>query len=138
MALGDFSMFSFKSKAEREREQEEYAEWAFPYGQKQRDNLEPLLRSLFPKASLPMCLIPFLTCKELYQGSLKKTGSPEAASYDMINIQRDYKKIIKKKEMPIFLALVLADAKVDERCEYPTADEIRVHTQRLESLRGGR
>ena len=136
MALGNFSsLFTWKSKAAQEKEQEEYAGWAFPYGDKQREKLQVLLLALYPKESIPTTLIPFLTCKELYEGILKKVSSCNEAVDTMINEQKKYKSIIKKKDMATYVALVLADAEIDERCEYPSADEIRARAQELKNHR---
>ena len=135
MALGEFAIFTWKSKSAQEREQEEYDKWAFPYGEKQRDKLQALLLSLYPKESIPTTLIPFLTCKELFEGIMKKSASRDEAIDVLINKQKKYKQILKKKDMTTYIALVLADADIDERCEYPDADEIRARTRELDSLR---
>ena len=135
MALGEFNLFTWKSKEKLQKEQDEYAKWAFPYGQKQRDNLEALLREVFPKTSVPLALIPFLTCKELYNDALEKSGSREKAIHELSSKQINYKQIIKKKEMSTYIALVIADSEIDEQCEYPTADAIRMSAQDLVSLR---
>jgi len=135
MALGDYNLFTWKSRATQEKEQEEYAKWAFPYGQKQRDNLQELLFALFPRESVPTTLIPFLTCKELYEGILRKAGSRDAAIDTLVNKQRKYKQIIKKKNMTMYLALVLADADVGEQGEYPDADKIRELAEELEKYK---
>ena len=134
MALGDFNLFSFKSKEQSEREQEEYNEWAFPHGPKQRENFEQLLRELLPKVDMPFALMGFLTCKELYERYLKKLGSSEQAVEALLNKDRGYKGIIKKKEMPRCIALVLADAQVDESCLYPSADELRNSIEKIEAM----
>jgi hypothetical protein len=135
MALGDYSLFSWKSKAAQQKEQEDYAAWAFPYGEKQRENLQALLFAVFPKESVPTTLIPFLTCKELYETVLKNFGSREKAIDRLINTQKKYKLIIKKKDMTKFIALVLADADIDERCEYPPVEDILAKVQELEDLK---
>ena len=135
MALGEFQIFSWKSKATQQKEQETYEKWAFPYGEKQRNALQTLLLEVYPKESIPTTLIPFLTCKELYGEILIKAGSRDSAVDVMINRQKKYKQIIKKKTMTTYLALVLADADIDEQCEYPSAEEIRTRVQELEGLR---
>ena len=135
MALGEFSIFTWKSRATQEREQEEYALWAFPHGQKQRDNLEKLLLEVYPKETVPTTLIPFLTCKELYESVLKKAGSRDLAVETLINNVKKYKQIIKKKNMTTYIALVLADADIDELCEYPSADDIRSRALAFDELR---
>ena len=134
MALGKNHMFSWKSKGTWEKEQTEYEEWAFPYGQKQRDNLQALLLEVFPKETVPTTLIPFLTCKELF-GMARKSMSPDMAVDTLINSQKKYKRIIRQKEMPTYVAFVLADAEIDENANYPSADEIRARAVELEKLR---
>lgn len=128
-------MFTWKSKSTQQKEQETYERWAFPYGQKQRDALQKLLLDVYPKESIPTTLIPFLTCKELYEGILIKAGSRDEAVDLMINKQKKYKQIIKKKTMSTYLALVLADADIDDRCEYPPADEIKARANELDGIR---
>ena len=135
MALGDYQMFSWKSRAAQEKEQQDYEAWAFPLGEKQREALQALLFELYPKESVPTTLIPFLTCKELYEGLLKKTGSRDAAVDTMINKQKKYKQIIKKKTMSTYLAVVLADAEIDESCSYPSAEAILERVIELEAIR---
>ena len=135
MALGEYRIFSWKSKAAQEKEQEEYDAWAFPYGEKQREALQALLFEIYPKESVPTTLIPFLTCKELYEGMLKNAGSSDAAVDTMINKQKKYKQIIRKKTMATYLAVVLADADVDEQCSYPSAETIKEKAREIEALR---
>ena len=135
MALGEYTLFTWKSKATQEREQEEYAKWAFPYGEKQREKLQALLLAVYPNESVPTTLIPFLTCKELFEAVLKKCGSRDAALDTIINKQKKYKRIIHKKDMTTYIALVMADAEIDDQCEYPGVDEIRARVQELDKLR---
>ncbi|MCL2152196.1 MAG: hypothetical protein FWH57_04430 [Oscillospiraceae bacterium] len=136
MALGEINLFSWKSKDKRQKDQEEYAVWAFPYGQKQRGNLEGLLRDLLPKESTSISLVAYLTCKELYEGAVKSAdtdasdGNATAIGIVMKD-QKRYRQIIKSKDMPTYIALVMADANIDEQCVYPTADEIRASAQEL-------
>ena len=135
MGLGEIQLLTWKSKATQQKEAEEYEKWAFPYGQAQRDALQKLLFAVYPKASLPETLIPFLTCKELYEDFLNKHGSSDAAVDVMINKQKKYKSVIKKKDMTTYIALVLADASIDEQCEYPAAEDIFAKKGVLEKLR---
>jgi len=135
MALGDFHLFSWKSKATQKKEQEEFEIWAFPHGKKQRDNLEALMREVRPKEQVAFILMGYLTCKELYERYLKRAESAEVAIEYMINSEKFYKNIIKKNEMSTYMALVLADAEIDENCIYPSADEIREKIRELEKLR---
>jgi len=135
MALGEFKLFQFKSKKQREKEEKEYAAWAFPYGDNQKEKLGDLIKELIPKASIPICLASYLTCKELFDTAIEDTETREEAINRMINNVGSYGQLIKKNEMPTYLALVLVDAEIDEKCEYPPIDEIRAKVQELTDLR---
>jgi len=135
MALGEFKMFQWKSKDQREKEAREYAAWAFPHGEKQKENLGALIHELKPKASLPLSMASFLTCKELYERTLESSESRENAVDKMLNSIGNYNQLIKSDEMPMYLALVLADADLDEKCEYPSKEEINVRIQELNDLK---
>jgi len=135
MALGEFKLFQFKSKKQREKEEREYAAWAFPYGDLQKEKLSELIKELMPKASLPICLASYLTCKELFDTALEENNSREEAINRMVNYVGSYGQLIKKNEMTTYLALVLIDAIIDEKCEYPSIDDIRAKIQELNDLR---
>jgi hypothetical protein len=122
--LGDFNLFSWKSKEQQRQEDEKYAQWAFPYGEEQRRRLVRLMQEIFPRADEPAVLIPFLTCKELFGRMCKSPAQVDYAVGKLLNDVKKYKQILKKKDMPIFVALVVADSQVDEKLEYPSADEI--------------
>ncbi|NMA25071.1 MAG: hypothetical protein GX936_05320 [Clostridiales bacterium] len=125
MGLGDFNFFIWKSKAQIQKEQEEYEKWAFPYGQPQREKLVKLMLEIFPKENEATVLIPFLTCKELFCNLAKTPDLVDAAINKLLTDIKKYKRIIRKQDMPTYVALVVADSKVDERLEYPTAQEIK-------------
>ncbi|MDR2502759.1 MAG: hypothetical protein LBC78_05880 [Oscillospiraceae bacterium] len=135
MALGEWRIFTWKSKKQQEQEQEQYDEWAFPYGKAQQDALQKLLLEVFPKESVATTLIPFLTCKELYDDAFKTIRQEELVAAHMINKIKKYKMIVKKRDMPAYVAFVIADRHIDESLNYPTADEIRAHARELEKLR---
>lgn len=125
MALGDFNLYIWKSKAQLQQEQADYEKWAFPYGQPQREKLVKLMLEIFPKESEPTVLIPFLTCKELY---CKLAKTPDLADYaiqKLLTEVKKYKRIIRKNDMPTYVALVVADQKIDEKIEYPSAQQIK-------------
>lgn len=124
MALGDINLLSWKSKEQQQREQEEYEKWAFPYGTKQRGALVKLMLEVFPKENEQTTLIAFLTCKELFQKACKTPDMVTAAIEKMLTDVKQYKRLVRKKDMPYYLALVLADKKISADCVYPTAQEI--------------
>jgi len=145
MALGEFRLLQFKSREQSEKEEREYAGWAFPYGDLQKENLSALMLELNPKVTIQFALVSFLTCKELFERTLKRYEAQEGTQEyhkahessvsTMLNDVRVYKQLIKTKEMPMYLALVLADEDIDERCEYPSVDEIRESIQILEGMK---
>jgi len=135
MALGEFKMFQWKSKEQRDKEAREYAAWAFPHGEKQKENLGALILELRPKASLPLSMASFLTCKELFERTLESSESRENAVDKMLNSIGNYNQLIKSDEMPMYLALVLADTDLDEECEYPSIEKMHVRIQELSNLK---
>jgi hypothetical protein len=125
MGLGDINILSWKSKAQQQQEQADYEKWAFPFGLEQRQKLVKLMLEVFPKESEPTVLIPFLTCKELY---CKIAKTPDLADYaieKLLTEVKKYKRIIRKQEMPFYVALVVADQKIDDKLEYPSAQQIK-------------
>jgi len=133
MAFRDFSFF--KTKETKDKEQIAYELWAFPHGQEQRAKLEALMHELIPKGRREFLMVGFLTCKELYNRYSEKCDTEERALEYIINEEREQTQIVKKNELSTMLALVLADLGIDERCEYPSADEIRARAQELDLLK---
>jgi len=132
MALGDIQMLSWKSKAKQKQEYEDYVKWAFPYGKEQQDRVQALLSRLFPKEDAATALIRYLTCKELFSIALKKAPYDEAVR-DVLGLKK-YRGILKKGDMPSYLAVVLADHETDENMDYPPEDELRRRMDELAAL----
>jgi hypothetical protein len=125
MALGDYNVLSWKNKAQLKQEQIDYEKWAFPYGQPQRERLVKLMLEVFPKESEPTVLIPFLTCKELFCKYAKTPDLTDYAIEKLLTEVKKYKRIIRKQEMPTYVALVVADQRIDENLDYPAAQQIK-------------
>ena len=129
------NLFTWKSAADRKREEAAYEKWAFPHGEKQRDNLKSLLKTLFKKDD-GFTLFAYLICKELYEKALVDYELRDEAIDKLVNGRKDNRlqiiKQLKQHEWLIYIALVLADENVDESCEYPTADEIIAKAQVLD------
>ncbi len=125
MALGEINIFSWKSKEQQKLEQADYEKWAFPFGPAQREKLVKLMLEVFPKENEQTVLIPFLTCKELYCKFAKTPDQSDYAIKSLLTNIKKYKRIISKHEMPTYVALVVADQKIDENLEYPTAQQIK-------------
>jgi len=128
------NLFTWKSAADRKSEQIAYEKWAFPYGEKQRDNLKSLLKAIFKKDD-GFILFIYLTCKELYENTLEDSGSRDQTIRELVNGRKSNRlqliKQLKQNEWLTYIALVLADENVDESCEYPSADEIILKAQEL-------
>ena len=135
MPLGEFSLFQFKSKAQVDKEAVEYEAWAFPHGEKQKELIASMLQELKPKEPQQIMLISFLTVKELYEAAVKETESEEDAIKNLIVKAGRYKQIIRSKDLSMYIAVAVADAGVDENCEYPSADALRERIQEIEELR---
>jgi hypothetical protein len=123
--IGDGTFYIWKSKAQQKQEQEDYEKWAFPYGQAQREKLVSLLLKVFPRETEATTLIPFLTCKEIYSKLCKTPDLTDYAINRLLTDIKKYKRIIRKNEMPLYVALVVADSRIDENLEYPTAEQIK-------------
>ena len=136
MPIFDISnWFAWKTKAEREQEAEDYAEWAFPFGEGQQDMIKSLLATLVAENDASLAMVQFLSCRELYEKALKDTKRREAAIEMMMSRTKKYKLIIKEKDMGMYLSLVLANASVDETLEYPSPEQIRAYADELNLLR---
>ena len=128
------NLFTWKSAADQKKEQAAYEKWAFPYGEKQRDNLKVLLKAVFGKDE-GFILYTYLTCKEMYEKALLDYGSRDSAIKELaenrLGIRLQVIKQLKQKEWLKYIAIVLADENVDEDCEYPGVDEINISAQEL-------
>ena len=133
MSLG--GLFSFKSKAQVEKERRQYTFWAFPGGQQQRDRVESLLKELFPKTSLQFSLFNFLTCKELYEKILEDDENRDDSIdrlYRSLKFKQKYGGL-KSDDWFIFIALIVADRAVKGGGDYPSAEEIKVSAENIKS-----
>ena len=129
------NLFKWQSAADIKREQAAYEKWAFPHGEKQRDNLKSLLKEIFKKDE-GFVLFTYLMCKEMYEKALEDSDSRDMAINELVNSKKNSRlqviKQLKQNEWLLHIALVLADEKVDESCEYPTADMIIAKAQELD------
>lgn len=127
-------LFSWKSAATRQKEEEQYERWAFPYGEKQRDSLNTLFKEVFLSDDC-FIMFTFLSCKEMYDKALKDFGSSAAAVEALVdnrlNVKMQIIKQLKEDEWHKYIALVLADRDIDAQCEYPSAEEIIKTAQEL-------
>ena len=140
MSLSD--MFVWRSKKERERERQKYERFAFPYGESQRREIERLLKELLPKEPGKTAMAVYLLGREGYLGSFKmddedraertKEESLNGAVYRLsLQLSGRY-----KAYLPYYLALILADVDIDEKLQYPSAEELRKKAEELKESLG--
>ena len=123
--------FTFKSAKQRAREQKQFARWAFPYGDAQREKVFELIRQLLPKEDPKAAMAVFLMGREALRGSFKddpedlaeRTEQNKMDALDHILATQLFGKY--KKFIPYYKVLVLADLKVDETLNYPSVEELR-------------
>ena len=122
--------FTFKSAKQRAREEKQFARWAFPYGDAQREKVLELIRQLLPKEDPKAAMAVFLMGREALRGSFKddpedlaeRTEQNKMDALDHILANQLFGRY--KKFIPYYKVLVLADLKVDETLNYPSVEEL--------------
>lgn len=126
-----------KSREQEEREFQAFSENSFPYGQPQRDKVEELLSQLFPREKKQFAMMLFLLGKQYYHGyGLRNEQDYQGYTQEerlniaakSLNRQLTGKH---RKSLTTYLALIAADAQVDENLLYPTAQEIQEQARAL-------
>lgn len=126
-----------KSREQEEREFQAFSENSFPYGLPQRDKIEELLSQLFPKEKKQFTMMLFLLGKQYYHGyGLRNEQDYQGYTQEerlniaakSLNRQLTGKH---RKSLTTYLALIAADAQVDENLLYPTAQEIQEQARAL-------
>jgi hypothetical protein len=129
--------FTFKSAKQRAREEKQFARWAFPYGQPQRDKVAELLHQLMPKEDPKVAIAVFLLGREALRGSFKDDPEDLAERTEknkMDALDRTLETQLfgrYKKYIPYYKVLVLADFEVDETLQYPSVEELRRRAEEL-------
>ncbi|MBQ8830748.1 MAG: hypothetical protein IJ017_04030 [Oscillospiraceae bacterium] len=135
MALGEIQWLQFKNKKTRERDEREYAEWAFPYGKEHEEKVTALLKELDPKESPQVAKVCLLTAKEIAERVHKIIDMPEHRDYAIKCLAKDlkrYKSIFRKPEYrAIYCVLGFIELDMTPALNYPTADEIRIKANEL-------
>ena len=123
--------FTFKSAKQRAREEKQFARWAFPYGEAQREKVQELIRQLLPKEDPKAALAVFLLGREALRGSFQDDPEDLAERSEqskMAALDRTLENQLfgrYRKFIPYYKVLVLADLEVDETLNYPSAEELR-------------
>ena len=129
--------FTFKSAKQRAREEKQFARWAFPYGEPQRQKLMELVKELLPKEDPKAAMAVYLMGREAYRGSFKDEEEDLAERTEERKLRAlDYQLKTQlfgryKKFIPYYKVLVLADAEVDEMLNYPSVEELRRRAEEI-------
>ncbi|MBQ5866876.1 MAG: hypothetical protein IIW56_09405 [Oscillospiraceae bacterium] len=129
--------FTFKSAKQRARDERNFARWAFPYGEAQKEKIIQLIRELMPKEDPKAALSVFLMGRQAYRGSFRddpedlaeRTKQDQMDALDAILANQLFGRY--KKFIPYYKVLVLADLEVDETLNYPSADELRRRVEEM-------
>lgn len=128
--MGFTDWFTFRTKEQKQAEARQYARWACPYGDAQREKLTELLAAILPQEGAQLGMTCYLTGREAYQGGIREPGDePDTATEEEKRI-RAAKKLRRSLqgrigiEMARYIALIEADAQVDETLNYPAPDAL--------------
>ena len=135
--MGVSDWFTFKTAKQRAREEKQFARWAFPYGDAQREKLTELMRELLPKEDIKAAMAVFLMGREAVRGSFKddpedlaeRTEKNKMKALDHVLENQLFGRY--KKFIPYYKVLVLADQDVDETLNYPSVEELRRRAEEL-------
>ncbi len=137
MALGEIQWLQFKTKRTRERDAREYEQWAFPFGNRQRDMISKILKELLPNEDEKVALVCFLTAKEIVSQVHQIMFLPEHHAYAYASMLHDftrYKRMFRPKETrSLYCALAVADLEIDENLDYPSAEELQKRADEFEN-----
>ena len=129
--------FTFKSAKQRARDERNFARWAFPYGEAQKEKITQLIRELMPKEDPKAALSVFLMGRQAYRGSFRddpedlaeRTKQDQMDALDAVLANQLFGRY--KKFIPYYKVLVLADLEVDENLNYPSAEELRRRVEEM-------
>ena len=135
--MGFSEWFTFKSAKQKAREAKMFAQWAFPYGDAQKEKISQLIRELMPKEDPRSGLAVFLMGRQAYRGSFlddpedlaERTEDDKMTALDKVLEQQLFGKY--RKFFPYYKVLVLADLEVDETLNYPSVEELRRRAEEL-------
>lgn len=135
--MGFTDWFAFRTKAQKQAEARQYAHWACPYGEEQRQKLTALLAVILPQEGAQLGMTCYLTGREAYHGGTQPpdaANTPDTVAEKRIRAAKKLRRLLQGRvgvEMARYLALIEADAQVDERLCYPTPDVLIVDGEKM-------
>lgn len=128
----EIQWLSFKTREQKQADLDAYTQWAFKYGQPQKKMIEQILGRLFPKETPSIAMMTYLLGRDAYYGryDTRKPSdrNPLKDMYDTLSKKR-YQ--VPKKDIPLYMALIVADERVTDTLDYPPDDVLRVVAERL-------
>jgi hypothetical protein len=119
-----FNNWPFVSKAEQQRNAEDFDAMVFPFGveaqrEKMKDTLSTLIKN--PKVQTNLLLFACMRAKETY---IKEGQGSRALEEAKKVIGKIMLKLITEDEKMLILALARLDSEIDSLAEYPTPDDV--------------
>ncbi len=137
--MGIADWFTVKSKKQREREFRQYTKWAYPYGDRQKELVTKILKELMPEEPGETAVAVFLMGREGYRGAFDDEPEDLEGRTEQQKRKMAVHKMMAllpgrcKKYVYRYMAMILADAQVDENLNYPTVEELRQAAAELET-----
>ena len=125
----------FKSKETVEKERRELSTSTYPYGEAQAEKVRVLLKELLPEEPENISQTIFVLVKKAYQKDMEEPESEELPlrqrlPYTFRTLDRQLFGKHRQKQAR-YLALVLADSRVEADLGYPDGEELRREAERL-------
>lgn len=118
----------FTSREKREKEQRDYAHWAFPYGDAQKEAVQKLLEVLFPDLDTAMRLFYYLTAKEVMEVNRSEFSDPASREDSIPKILKGLKQKgfhpLKTFDRAKYCALAQLEWAVGPDLVYPDAGQV--------------
>lgn len=132
-----FRWLSYRSPRQEKRDARKYDRWAFPYGEAQQNAVQQLLAELLPGEVPRIAMARYLIGREGYLGDYEETAE-DRADVTKQDSRRTAAILLRRQvhgasdeEIGRYLALIEADAAVDEGLVYPTAAQLADEAREL-------
>ena len=120
----------FKTQDSKNREQKEYNNVMFPFGERQKEIVSGLVKELNTKESFSLAFFYYLQIRQECENTRFFDGDYKFM-YKVLK-----KNVSKKSSVDIFKYVVLAkyDSKIDESLNYPSIEEIAKEALDIENM----
>lgn len=122
--MGFERLFLFQGKKREEENSRQYESWAFPYGSAQKEKIRKLLHLLIPGQTEGLALVAYLTGREAYLGK-GGTAGERSVQERLSRAENRLETVLHgkdRRDIPVYLSLILADEQVGPDLSYPTPE----------------